>query len=90
MHTAPGQGATFRIALPLDPEAQGGTAADDDPDIDESGEDAGGALAEAGGALAGTEASADADADADGAAGEAGEDVVTFGTKARGGVPPSA
>jgi len=90
VHTAPGQGATFRIALPLDPEAQGGTAADDDPDIDESGEDAGGALAEAGGALAGTEASADADADADGAAGEAGEDVVTFGTKARGGVPPSA
>ncbi len=38
VRTAPGQGATFRIALPLDPEAQGGMAADDDPDLDESGQ----------------------------------------------------
>ena len=38
VRTAPGQGATFRIALPLAPEAQGGMAADDDPDLDESGE----------------------------------------------------
>jgi two-component system, OmpR family, sensor kinase len=38
VRTAPGQGATFRIALPLAPEAQGGMAADDDPDLDEPGE----------------------------------------------------
>ena len=38
MRTAPGQGATFRITLPLDPEAQGGMAADDDPDLDEPGQ----------------------------------------------------
>src|SRR5271166_2358319 len=38
VRTAPGQGATFRIALPLDPEAQGGMTADDDPDLDESGQ----------------------------------------------------
>ncbi|HEY1319389.1 MAG TPA: hypothetical protein VGF32_04045, partial [Streptosporangiaceae bacterium] len=44
----PGRGATFRIALPLAPEAQGGTAADDDPDTDESGEEAGGTHLEAG------------------------------------------
>ena len=36
VRTAPGQGATFRIALPLDPEA--GLAGDDDPDLDEPGE----------------------------------------------------
>ena len=36
VRTAPDQGATFRIALPLDPEAQGGGAADDDPDLDEA------------------------------------------------------
>jgi two-component system OmpR family sensor kinase len=35
VRTAPDQGATFRIALPLDPEAHGGMAADDDPDFDE-------------------------------------------------------
>jgi two-component system, OmpR family, sensor kinase len=100
VHTAPGQGATFRIALPLDPDAQGGTAADDDPDMDESGDEASGPLAEAGGgpvdsgapagtggvARAGTEASAGTD----GTAGEPGEDVVTFGTKARDGAPPPA
>ena len=38
VRTAPGQGATFRIALPLAPEAQGGMAVDDDPDLDETGE----------------------------------------------------
>ena len=38
VRTAPGQGSTFRIALPLDPEAQGGSHPDDDPDIDEPGE----------------------------------------------------
>ena len=36
VRTAPGRGSTFRIALPLDPEAQGGMAADDDPDLDEA------------------------------------------------------
>ncbi len=35
VRTAPDQGSTFRIALPLDPEAQGGMNADDDPDLDE-------------------------------------------------------
>ena len=43
VRTAPGRGATFRIALPLAPEAQGGMAADDDPDLDEPGEAPGGA-----------------------------------------------
>ena len=38
VRTAPGQGATFRIALPLAPEAQGGLAADDDSYLDEPGE----------------------------------------------------
>ena len=76
VRTAPGRGATFRIALPLAPEAQGGTAADDDPDMDESSEEAGGAVGEAGGAVA--------------EAGEPGEDVVTFGTKVRGSPPPSS
>ncbi len=37
VRTAPGRGATFRIALPLAPEAQGGMAADDDPYLDEPG-----------------------------------------------------
>ena len=32
VRTAPDRGATFRIALPLDPDAQGGMAADDDLD----------------------------------------------------------
>ena len=49
VHTAPGRGATFRIALPLDPEAQHGMTADDDPDLDEPGEagEAGGAAEDA-------------------------------------------
>ena len=38
VRTAPDRGATFRIALPLDPEAHGGMTADDDPDLDEPGE----------------------------------------------------
>ena len=38
VRTAPGQGATFRIALPLAPEARGGATADDDPDLDEAGD----------------------------------------------------
>jgi two-component system, OmpR family, sensor kinase len=38
VRTAPDQGATFRIALPLDPEAQGGMTADDDPDLDQPSE----------------------------------------------------
>ena len=37
VRTAPGQGSTFRIALPLDPETQGGSHPDDDPDSDEPG-----------------------------------------------------
>ena len=37
VRTAPDRGATFRIALPLAPEAQGGMAADDDPDPSEAG-----------------------------------------------------
>ena len=37
VRTAPDRGATFRIALPLDPDAQGGMAADDDlDDLDET------------------------------------------------------
>jgi hypothetical protein len=37
VRTAPDRGATFRIALPLDPDAQGGMAADDDlEDLDEA------------------------------------------------------
>ena len=40
VRTAPNQGATFRIALPLAPEAHGGAAADDDPDLDEAGDEA--------------------------------------------------
>ena len=38
VRTAPDKGATFRIALPLAPEAHGGVAADDDPDLDEADE----------------------------------------------------
>ena len=38
VRTAPDRGATFRIALPLAPEAQGGVAGGDDPDLDERGE----------------------------------------------------
>jgi two-component system, OmpR family, sensor kinase len=79
VRTAPGRGATFRIALPLAPEAQGGTAADDDPDMDESGEEAGGTRLEAG-----------PPDGADGEPGGAGEDVVTFGTKVGNARPASS
>jgi hypothetical protein len=70
VRTAPGKGATFRIALPLAPEARGGAAADDDPDLDEAVEapDPGPGSGPAGGV-----------------ADEAGEDVVTFGVKPTGG-----
>jgi two-component system OmpR family sensor kinase len=49
VRTAPGKGATFRIALPLAPEARGGAAADDDPDLDEAVEDPGPGSGPAGG-----------------------------------------
>jgi two-component system, OmpR family, sensor kinase len=72
VRTAPGKGATFRIALPLAPEAQGGAAADDDPDLDEAVE------APDPGPAAGA-------APADG--GTVAEDVMTFGGKPSGGSP---
>jgi len=87
VRTAPGKGATFRIALPLAPEARGGAAADDDPDLDEAVEAADPGSGPAGGvadgiAVPGGGGAADK-------AGEAGEDVVTFGGKPAGG-PQSA
>jgi two-component system OmpR family sensor kinase len=90
VRTAPGRGATFRIALPLAPEAQGGTAADDDPDTDESGEEAGGTHLEAGtpgeaepGEGDGAPTRADrAPAEADSAPAEAGEAVGEAGEAA--------
>src|SRR5690242_631708 len=82
VRTAPGKGATFRIALPLAPEARGGAAADDDPDLDEAVEapepDPG--LGPAGDVTDGT---------APPGGGEAGEDVVAFGGKPAGGSPPA-
>ena len=80
VRTAPGKGATFRIALPLAPEARGGAAADDDPDLDEAVEAPDPGLGPAGGVADGTAAPAGG-----GAADEAGEDVVTFGGKPAGG-----
>ncbi|HMI24212.1 MAG TPA: HAMP domain-containing sensor histidine kinase, partial [Streptosporangiaceae bacterium] len=78
VRTAPGQGATFRIALPLAPEARGGAAADDDPDLDEVGEatDPG---------PAGDVADGTAAPGGGGTVAETGEDVVTFGGKPTGG-----
>ena len=73
VRTAPNKGATFRIALPLAPEAHGGAAADDDPDLDEADEasaPAGGAPVPAGGTVA-----------------QAGEDIMTFGGKGTSGTP---
>ena len=93
VRTAPGKGATFRIALPLAPEAQGGAAADDDPDLDEAvealdpGQGPGPGPHPAGGVADGTAAPAGG-----GEAGEddeAGEDVVTFGGKPAGGSQPA-
>ena len=52
VRTAPGKGATFRIALPLAPEARGGATADDDPDLDEAGEAEGGEAPEGSGTVA--------------------------------------
>jgi two-component system OmpR family sensor kinase len=87
VRTAPGKGATFRIALPLAPEARGGATANDDPDLDEAGEapdpgpdPAGGVAGETDGAADGTAAP-----EGGGAVAEAGEDVVTFGGKPAGG-----
>src|SRR5262249_14581699 len=74
--TPPGRGARVRIALPLAPEAQHGMAADDDPDLDEPGDEAGSGHGEAGSAggaagSAGGAATGAADA-APGAAGAGG------------------
>jgi two-component system OmpR family sensor kinase len=91
VRTAPNKGATFRIALPLAPEARGGAAADDDPDLDEAVEaaDPGPDLGPgpAGGVADGTAAPAGDGAapGGSGAADEADEDVVTFGGKPAGG-----
>ena len=74
VRTAPGKGATFRIALPLAPEARGGATADDDPDLDEAGE-----AGEAG------EAPGDSGTVAEAGGGTVAEDVVTFGGKQAGG-----
>jgi two-component system OmpR family sensor kinase len=52
VRTAPNQGATFRIALPLAPEARGGATAGDDPDLDEAGDEAGSTVPGAGSAVA--------------------------------------
>jgi two-component system OmpR family sensor kinase len=82
VRAAPDKGATFRIALPLAPEARDGAAGDDDPDLDEAGDEAGGTRLETG-------TPADAD-DTSGEADEPGEDVVAFGTKVRGGPPSSS
>ena len=91
VRTAPGQGATFRIALPLAPEARGGAGADDDPDLDEADEapgpgldPAGNAAGEAGGVAGGV-----ADEAGGGTVAEAGEDVLTFGGKPTGGSLPA-
>ena len=80
VRTAPGKGATFRIALPLAPEARGGAVADDDPDLDEAVEAPDPGSGPAGGVTDGTAAPGGG-----GAADEAGEDVVTFGGKPAGG-----
>jgi two-component system OmpR family sensor kinase len=101
VRTAPDQGATFRIALPLDPEAQHGIGADDDPDLDESGEpgeagEVGAGYGEAGGGAGGSGGGAgeaggfqsEAGREA-GEASRAAEDVVTFGAKGREGSSPS-
>jgi two-component system, OmpR family, sensor kinase len=91
VRTAPGKGATFRIALPLAPEARGGAAVDDDPDLDEAGEapdpaPAGSVTGETDGAADGTVAAEGTAAPGSGGTvAEAGEDVATFGGKPTGG-----
>jgi two-component system OmpR family sensor kinase len=97
VRTAPGKGATFRIALPLAPEARGGAAADDDPDLDEAGDEAGSTVPEAGSAVpeAGSAAAEgtvpqaeDTVPEAEGTgpeAGKPGDDIMTFGGKGSGG-----
>jgi two-component system, OmpR family, sensor kinase len=66
VRTAPDRGATFRIALPLDPDAQEGMSADDLDDLDEAPADSGGPD------QAGAPDQAPATA-------ESSEDTVTFG-----------
>jgi two-component system OmpR family sensor kinase len=86
VRTAPGKGATFRIALPLAPEARGGAAADDDPDLDEAGEAPDPGPDPAGRVADGTAAAGGGTApEGGGTVAEAGEDVVTFGGKPTGG-----
>jgi two-component system OmpR family sensor kinase len=80
VRTAPSKGATFRIALPLAPEARGGAAADDDPDLDEAVEAPDPGSGPAGGVTDGTAAPGGSRA-----ADKASEDVVTFGGKPAGG-----
>ena len=77
VRTAPGKGATFRIALPLAPEARGGVTADDDSDLDDL--DEAGEAGEAGEAPGGSGTMAEA------GGGTVAEDVVTFGGKPSGG-----
>jgi signal transduction histidine kinase len=75
VRTAPDRGATFRIALPLDPEAQGGMSADDDLDeLDDAPADSGEPD------QAGMSAAAGAPDQAPTTA-KPGEDTVTFGGK---------
>ncbi len=69
VRTAPDRGATFRIALPLAPEAQGGMAADDDPDEPAEAPAESGAPGQAGAP------------EQAGVTGGPGEDMVTFGGK---------
>jgi two-component system OmpR family sensor kinase len=54
VRTAPERGATFRIALPLDPEAQGGLTADDDLDEPDEAPAEGPEAANPAGAMGGT------------------------------------
>jgi len=86
VRTAPGRGATFRIALPLAPEAQGDMAADDDADLDEPGEASEPGPAEEAGGAGGRSGEADSQlVEADGADG-AGDTSMTYGTRVTGGV----
>jgi two-component system OmpR family sensor kinase len=81
VRTAPGRGATFRIALPLAPEAQGGMAADDDPDLDEPGE--GGELGPADEASGAGEASVTYGTSEDGPVDEIRQEAGRFGRSRR-------
>ena len=81
VRTAPDHGATFRIALPLAPEALGDEAADDLDDVDELADALESAdAAERSEAADAAELAEAGAADASGATGP-GEDVVRFGGK---------